>query len=174
MRAERAGSGYGARFTISLPARSTAAQSLVATSQLDIEDASSDVLQGINALVVEDNVTLLEFLIRILEERGALVMGARSAGVALEALRAADSIPFNVLVTDIGLPGMDGYELLRQIRGDLKFSPERLAAVAVTAFGRKEDRQGAFEAGCQAHLSKPYEVAQFVATVRRLVQGATP
>jgi CheY-like chemotaxis protein len=111
---------------------------------------------------------MLEFLLRILEERGALVIGARSASAALEALSAPKGLAFNVLVSDIGLPGMDGYELMRRIRTDVKVPAARLAAVAVTAFGRKEDRQRAFDAGYQAHLSKPYEVAHLVATLRRL------
>jgi CheY-like chemotaxis protein len=79
-----------------------------------------------------------------------------------------EGLSFNVLVSDIGLPGMDGYELMQHIRKDLKVPATRLAAVAVTAFGRNEDRQRAFDAGFQSHLTKPYEVAHLVAALRRL------
>jgi two-component system, chemotaxis family, CheB/CheR fusion protein len=169
VRAESEGRGLGARFTISLPSRSATPDTELENAIEEEPDAySSESLQGVNALVVEDNVAMLEFLLRILEERGALVIGARSASAALEALSAPKGLAFNVLVSDIGLPGMDGYELMRRIRTDVKVPAARLAAVAVTAFGRKEDRQRAFDAGYQAHLSKPYEVAHLVATLRRL------
>jgi CheY-like chemotaxis protein len=125
---------------------------------------------------------MLEFLLRILEEREALVIGVRTAAAALEALSAPHGLPFNVLVSDIGLPGIDGYELMRRIRKDLKLQAARLPAVAVTAFGRNEDRQRALDAGFQAHLSKPYDVAHLVATLRKLkadgsassLRGANP
>ena len=153
---------------ISLPARSVVAPSSMASEALEAPEHAVDSLKGTHALVVEDNVSMLEFIIRILEERGALVIGVRSARAALEALTAPQGIAFNVLVSDIGLPGVDGYELIRRVRGDLSMPPQRLAAIAVTAFGRKEDRQHALDAGFQAHVSKPYEVNQLVSIVRRL------
>ena len=167
VRAQSEGRGHGSRFTVSLPARAAATSGDVEDPS-DEETYSSEGLQGVNALVVEDNVAMLEFLLRILEERGALVIGVRSASAAIEALSTPQGMPFNMLISDIGLPGMDGYELMRQIRTKLKMLPVRLAAVAVTAFGRQEDRQRALDAGYQAHLSKPYEVTHLVGTLRRL------
>lgn len=72
-----------------------------------------------------------------------------SPHAALEALTTPQGIGFNVLVSDIGLAGVDGYELIHRVRGDLSIPPQR------TAFGRKEDRQHALDAGFQAHVSKP-------------------
>lgn len=115
---------------------------------------------------------MLEFLLRILEERGALVIGVRTAGAALKALSAPQRHAFNVLISDIGLPGIDGYELIRRIRTDLKLTAAHFPAVAVTAFGRKEDRRRALDAGFQAHLSKPYEVAHLVTALGKLRRDA--
>jgi two-component system, chemotaxis family, CheB/CheR fusion protein len=169
VRAQSEGRGHGARFTVRLPSHAT-------TSIDDREHfieaeavvSGSESLQGFTALIVEDSAAMLEFLLRILEERGALVIGVRTAGAALEALSAAQGLTFNVLVSDIGLPGIDGYELMRRIRTDLKLPAARLPAIAVTAFGRKEDRQRALDSGYQAHLSKPYEVTHLVATLRKI------
>jgi two-component system CheB/CheR fusion protein len=173
VRAQSEGRGQGARFIVSLPSHATTAiEDLENSIEAEAEGYGSDGLKGINALVVEDNVSMLEFLLRLLEERGALVIGVRTASAALETLNGSQGIPFNVLISDIGLPGIDGYELMRRIRTELKLPAGRLPAVAVTAFGRKEDRQRAIEAGYQAHLSKPYEVAHLVATLRRLLRDA--
>ncbi len=171
VRAESQGRGQGARFTIALPARPTPPFK-VFSEQIPEEREQHAVagLRGTRALVVEDNVSMLEFLIRILEEQGAVVIGVQSASAAIEALQAPNRISFNLLVSDIGLPGLDGYELLRRVRGELNLSVERLPAVAVTAFGRKEDREHALGSGFQAHLSKPYEVAQLVSILRQVTQ----
>ena len=114
---------------------------------------------------------MLELLIRIFEERGALVIGVRTGSAALEALGSREGIEFNLLVSDISLPGIDGYELMRRIRTELKVPSDRLPAVAVTAFGRKEDRQRALQAGFQTHLAKPYDASKLVATARDLLRG---
>jgi PAS domain S-box-containing protein len=167
-RAESEGRNQGARFTICLPARPVAAPSSIVSGATETAEQTVDSLKGAHALVVEDNVSMLEFLIRILEERGALVIGVRSAPAALEALVAPQGVAFNILVSDIGLGGMDGYELIRKVRSELNIPRERLAAIAVTALGRQEDRQHALEAGFQAHLAKPYDVTQLVSIVCRL------
>ena len=163
------GRGLGARFTVRLPAHSpTSGENFANSIDEEVSGYSAEGLQGVTALVVEDNVDMLEFLLRILEERGALVIGVRTAGAALEALSAPQRHSFNVLISDIGLPGIDGYELIRRVRTDLKLTTERFPAIAVTAFGRKEDRQRALDSGFQAHLSKPYEVTHLVAALRKL------
>jgi CheY-like chemotaxis protein len=89
----------------------------------------------------------------------------RAAPDALEALRQSH---LDVLVSDIGMPGIDGYELIRRVRA---LDPEQggmIPAIAVTAFARPEDRMRALRAGYQAHLSKPVDVAELIATVRTL------
>jgi CheY-like chemotaxis protein len=169
VRAQSQGRGHGAQFTVSLPSHATTGiDDLEHATDAEAVVSGSESLQGVTALIVEDSAAMLEFLLRILEERGALVIGVRTAGAALEALSAAQGLTFNVLISDIGLPGIDGYELMRRIRMELKLPVARLPAIAVTAFGRKEDRQRALDSGFQAHLSKPYEVTHLVATLQKL------
>jgi len=169
VQAQSEGRGHGARFTVRLPSHATTSiDHLEHSIEAEPVAYGSASLQGVTVLIVEDSVAMLEFLLRILEERGALVVGVRTASAALAALNGPQGLPFNVLVSDIGLPGIDGYELMRRIRMELKLPAARLPAVAVTAFGRKEDRQRALNSGYQAHLSKPYEVTHLVATLRKL------
>ena len=168
--ADSAGRGQGARFTVCLPAHLMVDEESSTAELSEDEGAYRDRLKGASVLVVEDNDSMLELLIRIFEERGAFVIGVRTGSAALEALRTSEGINFNLLVSDIGLPGIDGYELMRQIRTKLKVTSNRLPAVAVTAFGRKEDRQRATQAGFQAHLTKPYDASKLVSTTRDLLK----
>jgi CheY-like chemotaxis protein len=86
---------------------------------------------------------------------------------ALEALRRRPQ-DFDALVSDIGMPNLDGYELIRRVRAELGLPPERLPGVALTAYAREEDRARALEAGFQAHITKPYQIGQLVATLQHL------
>jgi CheY-like chemotaxis protein len=99
----------------------------------------------------------------ILTQYGAEVVTAKSAEEALENLSL--NLP-HVLVSDIGMPGSDGYELIRQVRN---YSPaRRLQAVALTAYARKEDRERAFSEGFNDYLSKPVEASELIKIVARL------
>jgi CheY-like chemotaxis protein len=111
---------------------------------------------------------MLESLRHMLEERGARVTAADSGAAALELLR-ADAAKFDFMVSDIGMPGIDGYELIRRVRGELGLVPDRLGAVAITAYARDEDRARALLAGYQAHLVKPYQVGQLVEIIGELL-----
>ena len=73
-----------------------------------------------------------------------------------------------MLVSDIGMPHMDGYELIRRVRHELRLPASRLPAVAITAYARDEDRDRALQAGFQAHLVKPYQVTQLISILRNL------
>lgn len=119
-------------------------------------------------LVVDDDADTLEFVARLLEEYGAQVRRAGSAAEALAALRAT---PPRFLISDIGMPEMDGYELIRRIRQQGADGTRAIPAIAMTAFTRPNDRQRALEAGFQAHLAKPVDPATLVATVARLCVG---
>jgi CheY-like chemotaxis protein len=121
----------------------------------------------VRVLVVEDQPDMLDYLKRVLEEQGAEVITAGSGREAVEHLSSPDAQPL-VLVSDIGMPEMSGYQLLRTLRQQCGFSAERLPAIAVTAFAREEDRARAFAAGFQGYLTKPYEVANLITLVRRL------
>jgi CheY-like chemotaxis protein len=118
-------------------------------------------LSNIGILVVEDDEDARDLLVTVLTQQGAKVAQAGSASEALKAL--AQSVP-DVMLSDIGLPGEDGYELIRAIR-DRGHSAEALPAIALTAYSRREDQRLALQAGFQAHVAKPVEPAILVAAV---------
>jgi PAS domain S-box-containing protein len=166
------GLGCGSNFTVRLPllssvdrvARETQEHFLV---QSEVLEANS--LRGCRILVVEDEPSMLEHMTRILEEQGAEVTIADTAAKAIAALRTqAIGAEFHLLASDIGLPGMDGYELIQRVRNELRLGPDQLPAVGITAFARDEDRERCLAAGFQAHLAKPYGISQLVANVRQL------
>jgi CheY-like chemotaxis protein len=116
---------------------------------------------------------MLESLRQMLEERGARVTAVDSGVAAFDLLRAAPD-EFDALVSDIGMPRMDGYELIRRVRGELGLGPQRLAAIAITAYAREEDRARALLAGYQAHIVKPYQAGQLVTLINELAGGSGP
>jgi CheY-like chemotaxis protein len=119
-------------------------------------------------LVVEDLEDTRALIVRLLSDAGAEV---RDASTVQEALSIVTQYHPNVLVSDIGMPGTDGYELIRTLRAR-GYSAEQLPAVALTAFVRTEDRSDALEAGYQLHLSKPINAEVLVAAVINLSNGA--
>jgi CheY-like chemotaxis protein len=123
-------------------------------------------LSGIKVLLVEDEQDSAEMVERVLTECGAEVRSVDSAADALSVLRAADAgtLP-DVLVSDIGMPQTDGYELLRQVRQLPDPSAARIPAIALTAFARSEDRTRALRAGYMAHVPKPLEPSELIATI---------
>ncbi|WP_157722977.1 response regulator, partial [Stenotrophomonas pictorum] len=123
-------------------------------------------LQGMRLLAVEDQPDVLANIHRVLEEQGASVITASSAAEALELLDRRGHTAFDLLLSDIGMPGMDGYGLVRTLRETMGVSGRELPAVAVTALAREDDRRRAFAAGFQAHVAKPYSLAQLVGAIR--------
>jgi signal transduction histidine kinase/ActR/RegA family two-component response regulator len=119
-------------------------------------------LTGIKVLVVDDESDARELLYRVLADCGAQVL---SAGTAEEALRLVKAEHPHVLVSDVGMPGVDGYELLRRVRALGESAGGKVPAVALTAFARSEDRTRALRAGFLVHVSKPVEPSELVATV---------
>ena len=124
-------------------------------------------LRELHVLVVDDEEDARELLGAVLEGAGAKVTLAGSASEALAALTEGD---FGVLVSDIGMPDRDGYDLIRTVRThEGSASARRVSAVAVTAFNAPEDRKKALTAGFDEHLSKPVDVAKLVEVIARLV-----
>jgi CheY-like chemotaxis protein len=119
-------------------------------------------LESMRVLVVEDEPDTREFLKRLLESHGAAVAVAVSADEALAALRGE---PPDVLVSDIGLPDVDGYELMNRIRSGSPGEGSMIPAIALTAYARPEDRARALRSGYQTHLAKPVEPAELVMTI---------
>jgi CheY-like chemotaxis protein/two-component sensor histidine kinase len=170
IRAESEGEDKGARFIMRLPSGSAAVDAQVEPAENPAHSSrTSEALHGVRALVVEDERDTLDFLARLLVSRGAEVVQATSATEALALLPAAR---VNFLVSDIGLPEVDGYELLRRIRQMDASASGGIPAVALTAYARKDDRMRAFRAGYQAHLAKPVEPGVLVATIADLARLA--
>jgi signal transduction histidine kinase/ActR/RegA family two-component response regulator len=120
-------------------------------------------LDGLSLLVADDEADSLQLVAQLLQDCGALVATAASAR---EALVLALARPFDLIVSDIGMPGRDGYELIKDIRARGLTTP----AVALTAYARSEDRTKALSSGYQGHVAKPVEVTELLATVAALVQ----
>ena len=122
-------------------------------------------LEGVHVFSVDDERDARELLQAVLEARGAKVTSFDSAQEALAALKTSKP---SVLVCDIGMPKMDGYQLIRTLRASEPLV-ERIPALALTAFARAEDRKRSPVAGYQAHLAKPFDVGEFVLVIANLV-----
>ncbi|BAZ52207.1 multi-sensor hybrid histidine kinase [Nostoc sp. NIES-4103] len=165
--AESPGEGQGATFTINLPMILTEPQ--VSSEETDTTATNASVFHGLNILVVDDDPDSLELVTFVLQQCDANVKAVSSATKALFAI--AESKP-DVLVSDIGMPEMDGYMLLRQIRLMTKEQGGEIIAIALTAYAGEGDEQQALSVGFQAHIAKPIDPALLVATITNLVQEA--
>ena len=171
VRAESAGRGHGSVFTVRLPLRGgePVPQSRVAATQSAVPEVAQPEqyrsLAGVRLLVVEDEPDTLTMLSLGLSMHGAEVATARSAAEGLTAF--ARTRP-DVLISDIGLPETDGYDLIRQVRALPAEQGGRTPAVALTAYARTEDRLKALAAGYQMHVPKPVELTELVAVVADL------
>jgi two-component system CheB/CheR fusion protein len=174
--AQSAGEGTGATFTMILPIPALLMQPTGAEVQeagsLDLAapavaapEPERTLLTGLSVLVVEDDADSRESLVKVLEQYGARGTGAASAREAMQALEVA--VP-NVLVSDIGMAGEDGYDLIRKVRTLPAERGGRLPALAVTAYGEERDRLKAISAGFQAHVAKPVAPRELVIEVARL------
>jgi len=129
-------------------------------------DSNLGNLQGIKILVVDDDLDSRDFICFVLEEEGAEVISVSSA---FEALKTLPESKADVLLSDIGMPEMDGYMLMRQVRTWTSEQGGKTPAIALTAYAGEYNHQQAMSAGFQMHLTKPAEPSQLVAAVARLV-----
>jgi signal transduction histidine kinase len=166
------GPGRGAHFTVSLPGLSLGVENdanALLRQALPI-NMQPMTLSGIRVLAVEDQPQILELVRRTLDEYGAETRAVASGYEALDLLRGGPERRFDVLLSDIGMPKLDGFGLLRAVRNELSIDAHSLPAIAVTAFARPEDHRRLLAAGFQAHLIKPYQAVQLVAAIRRLAR----
>jgi CheY-like chemotaxis protein len=133
-------------------------------------EGTSD-LAGLTVMIVDDELDARELLTVMLEQYGAKVIAASSAAEALELLAKAKngSMP-DVLVSDIGMPGQDGFELISMVRAMEPESGGDIPAIALTAYARSEDRTRVLAAGFQHHVAKPVGPAALARAVANLVQ----
>ena len=124
-------------------------------------------LSGVRVLAVDDEADALRLLRDVLEMTGAHVTTASSAREAIQ--KAEESRP-DVILADIGMPDVDGYELIQQIRASSDPRVRDIPAAALTAFARSEDRTRALQTGFEMHLAKPVDPGELVASVATLVR----
>jgi CheY-like chemotaxis protein/anti-sigma regulatory factor (Ser/Thr protein kinase) len=167
VRAESAGEGRGAIFTVTFPALAdvTARPSDAAVSDERVGSHAGR-LRGLKMLVVDDDRDTCDTIGTVLEAEGAEVRTCLSASEALELLD--DWVP-DVMMSDIAMPGEDGYTLLRKIRSRTADAGGRMLAVALTAYGGDDDRVRALSAGFHVHVGKPVEPQQLVRIVGSVV-----
>lgn len=131
------------------------------------ENGSAD-LTGVNVLLVGDEASAREGTRALLEASGACVQAVESASGAKDAY---DIQRPGILLSDIGLPGEDGYALMQELRSlERERGEPRMPAIALTAFARKEDRERALNAGYDVHVTKPVDPDRLVAEIARLVR----
>ena len=164
------GEGKGATFLVKLPVLPVY-QNIPATDfmsqvkEKDSEEEWADELAGLKVLVVDDEPDTCELLRSLLSKCGAEVTAANSAEEAFRLFKLEHP---DVMVSDIGMPREDGYELMRKVRALPPDKGGNVPAVALTAYARAEDRLRALRAGYQMHVSKPVELAELVAIVASL------
>ena len=164
VRAASEGPGRGATFVVELPVAILGPE---AGTTLETSAAMGALpLQNVRVLLVDDDADGLDLTTVMLTNSGAQVKTAVSVAAALDVL---ESWPADVLVSDIEMPGEDGYELLRRIRAKERGGRTRLPALALTAYGRPEDRRRTLAAGYNLHLAKPIDPSELVLAVANLV-----
>lgn len=172
VRAESDGEGKGTKFVITLPYRAVRlensgepadqpskplARNLVANSQNP--HLISPTLQGVLAMVVDDEQDARELVAAILRQHGADVILAAGVEDALRIINESERLP-DLLVSDISMPEQDGYSLIRKVRALPSNKGGQIPAIALTAYGRLEDRIQVLSAGFQMHVPKPVEPAE--------------
>ncbi len=155
------GEGLGATFHVALPR--VAPREQIDTGATRARGPARLDLQGVRVLIVDDEADTLELTRRVLGSYRALVLTANSVDAALTVLHGFQA---DVLISDLAMPGRDGYELIRSVRESI--GPDQLPAAALTAFARPEDAVRAHDAGFQMHLAKPVEPEELVRVVAHL------
>ncbi len=158
VKAESPGEGKGATFTVTLPLMKV----VPAKGEDNISSDDSPNLDGLRILVVDDEKDTLELIVFILEGCGASVRAASSAAEALEALTTWQP---DILLSDIGMPQMDGYMLMRQIRAMPPEQGGEIPAIALTAYAGETDQRQVLKAGFQKHLTKPIDPADLAVVI---------
>ncbi|WP_413275698.1 PAS domain S-box protein [Floridanema evergladense] len=160
IKVESPGEDLGATFTVQLPLRIDSTLNYQKHSKL-----SHDLhLQNQQILIVDDEADTRELIAFFLQEYGANIITAASAKEALNLLQ---QLPFDLLISDIGMPEMDGYSLMRQVRS-LNLT-KQLPAIALTAYASEADQKQAITSGFQLHIAKPLELEQLIQAIESLL-----
>jgi CheY-like chemotaxis protein len=169
VRAESAGDGQGATFTVTLPVNVVSGRGHesdptgTAASAFALGD--SVMLDGLRVMIVDDEAETRDLLSAILTQRGAEVRPCASAAEAFQAIREWQPA---VIVSDIGMPGEDGFALIKKLRMLESERGGNVPAVALTAYARSEDRTRVLAAGFQMHVAKPVEALELIMVIASL------
>jgi PAS domain S-box-containing protein len=163
VKAESGGSGRGSRFTIHLPRLDAVVRSAQA---IETKTETHEAHVGSNALVVEDAPDTLEMLRKALEASG---YGVTVCASASEALSAASSRHFDIIISDIGMPGIDGYELIQRLR--MLPHLANIPAIAVSGYVAQRDINVALAAGFDIYLAKPFDPTTLAARIAQLLNS---
>jgi PAS domain S-box-containing protein len=171
--ADSLGEGQGATFTVQLPLINSS------KNNADKQDhdnnfsspPNSSILTGLRIMVVDDEPDSLEFTAFVLKQEGAEVTAVASAEEALQVLQKWQPV---LLISDIGMPEMDGYMLISQIRKLPQGQGGQISAIALTAYATEVDSQKALATGFGAHVSKPVDPIQLVEVVTKLLKERVP
>jgi CheY-like chemotaxis protein len=162
--ADSPGEGQGATFVVKLPLMSAQVRER-AIAHTDTLAVTASSLADVRILVVDDDPTAVDLIKEVLIQAGGDVRGS---GTVQEALHTFEQWRPDILVSDVEMPGQDGYTLIRKVRG---LDPERggkTPAVALTAFGRREDRVRSLRAGFNIHVTKPVDPGELTAIIASL------
>jgi CheY-like chemotaxis protein len=173
--ASSAGEDHGATFRVRLPLMIVHAEALESRREHSRTERRGKLkglgdLRGTRVLAIDDEEDALNLLRVVLEAAGAEVTTLGSPGAALERIR---EVKPHVLVIDLGMPVMDGFELIARIRQCTDPSVRGIPAAALTAFARSEDRTKALRSGFEMHLAKPIDPGELVASVATLARRVT-
>ena len=163
--AKSLGKGQGATFTVRIPLIQLQPELNPVSEPLN--NSANPSIDGVKVLVVDDNIDICDFLVFALEEYGAVVMTADSVR---EALKSLEQFPVDILITDIGMPEENGYNLLDQIRSLESTEKRQIPAIALTGYTANEVISQVLNAGFQKCLSKPVDVFELVTVISELVK----
>ncbi|MGJ3251612.1 MAG: response regulator [Elainellaceae cyanobacterium] len=161
--ADSQGLGQGATFTVMIPMRMV--QPLDSAPTFPENELN---LQGVKAIVVDDEIDTQELVAYVLKQQGAQV---ETTGSAQDALNILEYFHPDVIISDIGMPDKDGYKFLKAVRALPNDHLKNIPAIALTAYAREDDRQHALDAGYQIHLAKPLDPSDVVNAICNLTQS---
>jgi PAS domain S-box-containing protein len=163
---ESEGLGKGAAFRVTLPLMKSYASSCRGSFSSHDPDEHDVPLDQMKVLIVEDDIDSLEMLKLVLENFGAVVTSVDRSQKAVDELARNK---FDVMISDLGLPDMDGHDLIREVRESLGIASDELPAIALSGYAADDDRHRSLSSGFQMHLQKPLDVSKLASAIRTLL-----